>query len=145
MSRECFELLCKKIKHNVGAREFKSEAYLAEFGKDAKGNDLKTGNILRAHQATTGGFISGEIKVALTLRLMAGGSYLDLALLFDTGFTYAYKIFHDVIENWILDDRLVKISGIDYCSDERQMQEVALGFSRGSNCVLNGCIGAIDG
>ena len=62
MSRECPELLYKKIRHNVGAREFKSEAYLSEFGKDAKGDDLKTSNILRAHQATTGGFFSGEKK-----------------------------------------------------------------------------------
>ena len=76
MSRKCFEHLCEKIKYNVGAREFKSEAYLAEFGKDAKGNDLKTVNILRVHQATTGGFISGEIKVDLTLRLMILLSYL---------------------------------------------------------------------
>ena len=80
---------------------------------------MKTANIIRAHQATTGGFISGEIKVALTLRLVAGGLYLDLSLLFDTGFRYVYKIFQDVIENWILDDRLVKIGGIDYCSNER--------------------------
>ena len=41
-----------------------------------------------------------------------------LALLLDKGFIFAYKIFHDVIENSILDDRLVRISDIDYCSDE---------------------------
>lgn len=145
MPRECFEYLCERIKENVGEHEFKSEQYLKDYKNGDAGNKLKFANILHAHEATTGGFICGEIKLALTLRLLAGGSYLDLALLFETGFTYAIDIFHDVIEKWILDDRLVKISGIDYCSDIDRMEKVAFEFSRGSNGVINGCIGAIDG
>lgn len=46
--------------------------------------------ILHAHEHTTGGFVSGEVKLALTLRLLAGGPYMDLALLFDVGFSTAY-------------------------------------------------------
>ncbi len=46
--------------------------------------------ILYAHEHTTGGFVSGEVKLALTLWLLAGGSYMDLALLFDVGFSTAY-------------------------------------------------------
>jgi hypothetical protein len=42
-----------------------------------------------AHEASTGGFVSGEIKLALTLRLLAGGSYLDLSLLYEVGSSYA--------------------------------------------------------
>ena len=78
MSKECFDLLCDRIKSNVGEREFKSEVYLKQLSHI----DLKSANILKAHEATTGGFISGEIKLALTLRLLAGGSYLYLALFF---------------------------------------------------------------
>ena len=100
---------------------------------------------MRAHEASTGGFISGEIKVALTLRILAGGSYFDLALLFEAGQSYVYEIFHSVIKNWILDDKLVKINGLDYISDEEMMAEVARQFSVGSNGVINGCIGALDG
>jgi len=70
---------------------------------------------------------------------------LDLAILFETGFSYPYEIFHDVINNWILDDKLVKINGIEYCCDDERMKEVALQFARSSNGVLNGCIGALDG
>lgn len=145
MSRECFHLLCDKIKKNIGEREFKSEAYLERFRHAAAGNKLNTTNILRAHEMSTGGFIAGEIKLAMTLRLLAGGSYMDLALLFTTGWSYSYKIFHDVIKDWILDDRLVQINGIDYCCDENRMAQVALEFSRSSNGVINGCIGALDG
>jgi hypothetical protein len=65
------------------------------------------------------------------LRILAGGTYLDLALLFETGSSYAYQIFHNVLEKWILDDRLVKINGEDYCRDEQAMSAVALEFARG--------------
>ena len=75
---------------------------------------MKITNILRAHEESTGGFISGKIKIALTLRLLAGGFYLDIALLFEMGFTYSYVVFHDVIGDWILDDRFVKIDGAEY-------------------------------
>jgi hypothetical protein len=103
------------------------------------------GNLMRAHIATTGGFICGEIKLALTLRLLAGGTYLDLALLFETGSSYAYDILHNVLATWINVDSLVKINRIDYCSNDEEMQKVALQFCRSSNGVLNGCISAIDG
>ena len=64
---------------------------------------------------------------------------------FEISPTNAYRIFRDVINNWILDDRLVKISGIDYTSDEERLEKVALEFARSSNGLFNGCIGAIDG
>ena len=71
---------------------------------------MKITNILRDHEESTGGFISGEIKLALTLLLLAGGSYLDLALLFEILFTYSYVLFNDVIGDWVLDNRFVKIN-----------------------------------
>ena len=46
-----------------------------------------------AHVQSTGGFVSGEVKLSLTLRLLAGGTYMGLALLYEVGMTYAYKIF----------------------------------------------------
>eukprot|EP00986_Skeletonema_menzelii_P016744 scaffold15713_cov91-Skeletonema_menzelii.AAC.1 len=55
---------------------------------------------LKCHDKSTGGFISGEVKLALRLRILAGGSYLDLALLFDrsSSSSHAYAIlFHGVI------------------------------------------------
>ena len=101
--------------------------------------------MLYAHEGSTGGFVSGEVKLALTLRLLAGGSYLDLALLYEVGHTYAYDIFHDVVKNWLLDKRLVNIHGIEYVTNEERLEKVALEFARSSNGLFNGCIGAIDG
>jgi hypothetical protein len=93
----------------------------------------------------TGGYICGEVKLAITLRMLAGGSYLDLGLIFGTGFSYPYAIFRQVILEWICDDKLVNISGIDYCKDEDRMNAVARDFADGSNHVFSGCIGALDG
>jgi hypothetical protein len=142
MSKECFELLCNKIKNNIGEKAFKSEDFLWQHLNRYADNKFYFQD---AHEQSTGGIISGEIKLALTLRLLAGGSYLDLSILFEMGFTYTYEIFHGVIEKWILDNRLVNIDGSDYCSDIDRMSAVAGGFSLGSNGVINGCIGAIDG
>ena len=118
MERGCFDYLCERIIDNVGEHDFKSENYLRNF----KNGDATEANILHAHEHTTGGFVSGEVKLALTLRLLAGGSYMDLALLFDVSFSTAYEIFHKVIKEWILDDRLVKINGVDYCEDDERME-----------------------
>jgi hypothetical protein len=147
MERGCFDYLCERIIDNVGERDFKSESYLRDFknGDATEADTMHKTNILHAHEHTTGGFVSGEVKLALTLRLLAGGSYMDLALLFDVGFSTAYEIFHKVIKEWILDDRLIKINGIDYCDDNERMEEVARGFAAASKNVINGCIGAIDG
>jgi hypothetical protein len=136
--------LCDRIIANVSNSAFNSEEYLNELKHGYVVEDKQT-NILHAHEHTTGGFVSGEVKLALTLRLLAGGSYMDLALLFDVGFSTAYEILHTVIKEWILDDRLVKINGVDYCHDEEHMAKVAGEFAKRSNCVINGCIGAIDG
>ena len=66
----------------------------------------------------TGGFVSGEVKLALTLRLLAGGTYMDLALLYEVGMTYAYEILHDVVCNWINGNRLININGEGYLNDD---------------------------
>ena len=145
MSRECFECLCEKIKNNAGEQDFKSEIFLSLCRSGDAGGCPRATPFLRAHEVMTGGLISGEIKMALTLRILAGGSYLDLSLLFEIGSSYAYQILHEVVKNWILDDRIVKINGLDYVSDETMMEAVALQFAQRSSGVINGCIGALDG
>ena len=99
----------------------------------------------KAHTDSTGGFISGEIKLALTLRLLAGGSYLDLSLLLEVGFTYSYGIFHHVVSQWISNNNLVNISGEDYLKDDDRMAAVAAEFCQKSNGLIRGSIGAVDG
>ena len=89
--------------------------------------------------------MSGEVKLALTLRLLAGGLYLDLSLLYEVSASYAYGLFHAVINNWLLDKCLVNINGIEYITDDERLNNVALYFANSSSGFFNGCIGAIDG
>ncbi len=77
--------------------------------------------------------------------MLAGGSYLDLGIIFGTGSTHPYSIFHQVVVNWICDDWLVDISGVEYCKDEDRMHAVVMDFADGSNHLFSGCIGAVDG
>ena len=56
MTRECFELLCEKIKLSVGEKKFKSKAYIECFLDYA-------GHIYHANCATTGVYILGETRL----------------------------------------------------------------------------------
>ena len=76
MTRECFALLCSRIIISIGEKNFKSESYIDAF---LKGKD----SMFDAHEKTSGGFISRETKVGITLRLLAGGDINDLGVLFD--------------------------------------------------------------
>jgi hypothetical protein len=127
---------------------FKSKDYLDEILSHQLPNSYHNHqwtNILLAHEHSTGGFISGEVKVAITLCILGGGSYLDLALLFESSFNHTHKIFMYVVHDWLVHDSFYPINGVAYCRDKQQMQEVALQFSQASRGVINGCIGALDG
>ena len=102
-------------------------------------------NITTRTAQSIGGFVSGEVKLAPMLRLLAGGTYMNLALLYKVGMTYAYKILHNGVCNWINDDRLVDINGEDYLNDNRRMAKVANDFATGSKGILKGAIGGLNG
>lgn len=95
MDRACFYQLCKKIEIAVGEDVFLSEKFLKYTINEEKYEHLKKMNV--AHEYSTGGLISGEMKVAITLRLLSGALYLDLGLLFVTSYSTIYWIFHYMI------------------------------------------------
>ena len=105
ITRECFKVLCTKIASAVGEDEFKSEEYLHMV--KSEGTDSIKGRMYIAHERQSGSFICGEIKLAISIRLMAGGSYLDLAALYACGHTYVYEIFHQVNKDWICNDDVI--------------------------------------
>ena len=119
MTREFFAQLWEQIDANAGRENFKSENYLKEVCAGIIAG--KRNNLVKAHQKSTGGFISGEVKLFLTLCLLLGGLYMDLALLYETGFAYSYKTIHHVIANWINNDKLVNINGEDHLNDEARV------------------------
>ena len=57
----------------------------------------------KAHSVTSDGFISGEIKLSITLRLLAGGSCYDLGVIFDVEPSHCNKILYYVLKKWIID------------------------------------------
>jgi hypothetical protein len=144
MSKSVFQELCDNIVDIVGQDEFKSEEYI-----DNIVNSLprvgSANNIFLAHRASTGGFVSGEVKLALTLRILGGGTYMDMAMIFETSFNHAHKIFKHVIVEWLCHKAFYPIDGIKYCCNEEEMKNVALQFASASNGVISGCIGALDG
>ena len=138
MTRECFHLLCDKIKISVGENTFKSQIYIDTFLDHP-------GTIHYANCRTTGGFISGETKLAITIRLLSGGDCMDLGVIFDISSNHCRVIMYEVLEHWINGS---KIGGIDiqsYLNDEAALAKVSAGFSQRSDGVLKGAIGAIDG
>ena len=84
------------------------------------------------------------MKVAIALRMLAGGSYLDLSLVFDVSQCIPVRVLHEFC-NWINDDRFISFDSSSYLNDENRLKEVANGFRSRSNGLFEGCIGAVDG
>ena len=106
MTRECFTLLCGKIIASIGESNFKSEAYIDAFLIKEGIVHNRVSIMASANMATTGCFISGEVKLAITLRLLAGGSILDLAILFDVSDSHVKTLFVQVLKDWIIQSNI---------------------------------------
>ncbi len=86
----------------MGEGTFKSEAYLCEQRDDTLAPPDSVSmyhqrRLAKAHFVQYGEFISDEVKLGIRLRMLAGGSYLDLGLIFGTGTSYPYDFFWKVI------------------------------------------------
>ncbi|GFH61171.1 hypothetical protein CTEN210_17647 [Chaetoceros tenuissimus] len=108
---------------------------------------LKKKRRFYANSFTTGGYICGEVKLAITLQLLAGGSYLDIAALYCSGYTYTYTIFHVTIRDWICNNRVISYPGLAYFEDVAKLRSESRKFqSCGSHGgIISGCIGALNG
>ena len=78
MHKPCFNALCSRIERAVGEKTFKSERYIENLQK--LGNSTQESRMYHAHCKLTGNYIPGEVKLAITLRLLAGASYFDMFL-----------------------------------------------------------------
>ena len=67
--QECFDSLFLDIEKSVGRSNFINESYLETC-------PMKT--IQKAHLRSNGGLISGEVKLAMTIRILSGGSFHDI-------------------------------------------------------------------
>ena len=138
MSRDCFDSLCQRIIISIGEANFKSESYIDAFLKGK--NSMYDANV-----ATTGGFISGEVKLGIAIRLLAGGDAYDLAVIFDIHFDHCKRILHEVLLKWVIKTGIGDLNMVKYLGDKEAMERVSKGFSIRSGGVLKGAIGAMDG
>ena len=123
MTRPCFGLLCQNKISFIGESKFKYEAFIDAFLKDKI-------SMYNAHTLTTCGYISGEVKLAVTLRLLAGGDELDLATIFDIYSDYFIKIMYDVLTQWIIPSNVEMINMMKYLGNDMAMEQVSMDFQR---------------
>jgi len=88
--------------------------------------------------------IPGEIKVAISLRLLAGGSYLDFVPLFDVKTAHIYQIF-DQFLFWILDMFKFPLPDLLRNKHWNHLHQIAAKFAEKSGGLFYGTFGAIDG
>ena len=69
MERLCFKKSCEKIENVVDEKDFKSEVFLETLTTSHVHTKLKES--YNVHVRSTGGFVSGDIMLAITLRLLA--------------------------------------------------------------------------
>ena len=129
MTKETFAVLAEKICSSIGEKTFRPAA--------------------KCHD----GFISGEVRMAISICMLSGGSYLDLMGV--TGFGikssgHIYHIFHDFI-GWLhdtFDFPLVHMLRAFDLGDKEALaalHQISMQFANDSNGHFLGCIGALDG
>jgi DDE superfamily endonuclease len=127
MTRPMFAKLCTMIKDGVGQRVFKPEEEVIKKKYNGKNPP-----------------IAGEIKVALSLRMLAGGSYLDIVVLFGIKTTHIYNIFHQFI-SWVL--KTFRFPLVPWLREGNwnQLEQLANLFAEKSNGVFYGTFSSLDG
>ena len=93
-----------------------------------------------------GGFVEYPLRVAMTLRYLAGGSYLDLCYIFGVRKSTFYSLVWQTLE---LLDKCPALPDMTLEQDVHNQQRcraLAAGFNRRTGGGhVNGCIGALDG
>ena len=89
---------------------------------------------------SSGSLISNTTKLAVTLRWLAGGIYLDLCFAWAISKSGFYQC-----ELWPTIQALDKVLKIGFPTEEEALNSLAASFSKHSNGILNGCVMAIDG
>ena len=106
----------------------KSEAYIDAFLKGKK-------SMYDAHVKTYGGYISGEVKLDVTLCLLAGGNALALGVIFDIIPGKINTITFSVLRNWVKKPNIGGINMHAYLNNNNAMENVSIGFSQRSRCL----------
>ena len=103
----------------------------------------------KGYDKDSGGCVSGEVAVAIFLRLLSGGMIYDIASCWGLYPNSLYRIF-DRVWSWIngIPFGMVDIKrylSAEDCPESRIRKSVMAGFAKLSSGVLTGCIGVLDG
>jgi DDE superfamily endonuclease len=130
MTLEAFNDLCKRISRKVGDDVFRSEEFLLENEQGVVDRMIP--------------FIPGEIKVAISIRMLAGGSYLDLVPLFEVSTSHLYSIFHTFLA-WMLKTFQFPLVPLLRDRNWPAINQLADAYAEKSNGVFFGPFCALDG
>lgn len=94
-------------------------------------------------RCSSGGVIQPAVRLAMTLRMLAGGSYHDQMMCWRVGRSVTFKVFLETLKAIRIE---LEMPGIPF-NDETELESVANKFqlSRGRPNPLYGCVGALDG
>ena len=135
MNIACFDALCHILETSIGAENFCSVDYLKRI-------QYKSSSIYFVYKKSTGDIIAGEIKVVITLRLIAAVSYLDLMLLWVISYGRTHDVFHVVLKYWIINDDVIWIEFNIDTTEIESMERTSKNFTSGrSNGIISGCTG----
>ena len=138
MNRDSFDKLCENVIANVVACVFKSEEWLIS-------DEARSTNTATFHATSAlGGTLSGEMKLGIMLRMLAGASYLDVLLTYGISTASVYAVFHEGT-SWIVITFKFPFAQWITSKDEEALNRVAEGFSSDSGGIFRKCIGALDG
>eukprot|EP00171_Calliarthron_tuberculosum_P002445 IDg2445t1 len=92
---------------------------------------------------SSGGAISPSLRLAITLRLLSGGSYLDQMISFHVGRSTVFAVFKETV---LAIMKVLKMPGVPLTNFEKLLQ-LANDFQNSRVCPspIRGCIAAIDG
>jgi hypothetical protein len=135
MTLPVFSLLCKRIEESVGEDQFRSKEYLA--------NKLAKRKRKRRSKKTLPP-IAGEVKLGICIRMLAGGSYLDLVPLFDLSSSHLYNVF-TIFLDWITATFELPLARWLRERNWEQLQARANDFAERSDGIFYGPFAANDG
>ena len=88
--------------------------------------------------------IAGKLKIAVSIRLLAGGSYLDLVPLFGVSSSHLYNIFEQFLQ-WIISTLEFPLVAWLRQGNWTAIQALADAFAEKSDGIFYGPFGALDG
>ena len=131
--------LCSHVEASVGKSTFRSEI---TFFQDSRNQDFLNSVPAKGMQHV-GGMLVGELKLAILLRLLAGGCYLDMVGMFFVSERSVFNVFHETVK-WILKSFTFPLRRIIELQDWSKLHEIAADFGKRTDGVYHRCFGAID-